>query len=341
MTAPITRQTLLETLQAFKRTAVLRAAIRLRIYDALAAGPTTPEKVAVELGLDERGTRILLGTMASQGLLDSDGVTYSAPEGAETLLVSTSPQYAGGAAKLVAADWEWSAMLDLADTVRNGHAGAHAGLTEPDLPYWVDFAADSTFVAAATCKQFLATTADWAEGRDALDVLDLGCGNALFGCEFARTHSAARVVALDWASVLPAVTAQAARSGVAHRVRTVAGDAFTADLGGPYDLVVLANLLPMFDRERGVELLRRVAAVVAPGGRVVLTGFATGELPPAREHAAHGLSLMMLAGTAGGEAHPLAAYREMFARAGFEVETEDRVGELPVHVVLARRAANP
>lgn len=336
MTPAISRARVLEVLQAFKSTAVLRTALELRIYDVLAAGPRTPDSVAAALHLDERGVRILLGALAAHGLAESDGITYAALEGTAELLVTGSPGYVGASAPVLAADWEWAALRDLASTVRNGQTAA--GLDTPDMPYWVDFAEQYTFVAELACAQFLKATAEWAAARDEVRVLDLACGNALFGCEFAHRHPHARVTAIDGRDVLPAAQAQAARSQVADRVRTRPGDAFTDDLGGSYDLIILANLLPLFSPERGIVLLQRLAEAIDPGGRLTVVGFTTGERPPTEEHPAWQLSLMMLAGTAGGETHSLGTYHRMLAAAGFVVASEDQVGDLPLHVVVARKA---
>ena len=50
---------------------------------------------------------------------------------------------------------------------------------------------------------------------------------------------------------------------------TIAGDAFTVDLRGPYDVILITNLLHHFDFEANVRLLRRLRAALKPGGRAI------------------------------------------------------------------------
>ncbi|MGW4940918.1 methyltransferase family protein [Actinoplanes sp. NPDC004185] len=336
----ITAQELLETLQAYKRTSLLKAAIELKLFDALAGGPRSAEQLATELGTPQRATRILLGALAATGLLDSDGVKFVLPAGAERLLVSTSDQYRGGAVRLLAGDLEWDTMRDLASIVRHDGTLLADGADVPAFPYWTDFAQETTFVARAAAQTFIAAVKPWAGARTDLRILDVGCGHALPSLLLAQTLPGAEVCLLDSPPVLAHARANADRLGVAGRVHYLAGDAFTTPAGdlarhGPYDIVLLANLLPLFSAARGVELLRRLAPLLRPEGRLAVVGFTVGDRQPAEEHGAHMLSLLMLAWTAGGETHAVHTYREMLTAAGFGPPEVHPVGALPLHVLIS------
>jgi hypothetical protein len=123
--------------------------------------------------------------------------------------------------------------------------------------------------------------------------------------------------------------------GLTDRTAFIEGDAFTAPLDGPYDLVIVANLLPMFSEAQGITLLTRLAGALRPGGRLVTVGFTVDGGPAADEHAAHLLSLLMLISTPGGEAHSLDTTRRMLTASGFAELSARRVGPLPVYVVTA------
>ncbi|MFI9724248.1 methyltransferase [Streptomyces sp. NPDC052396] len=327
----ITRERLLEMMTAYRSTYLLRAAVELGLFDALAAGPADDRAVAAALGTSPRGTRILLRALVAVGLLDAEGDTYRLPEGGE-LLVTTNPGYAGANVKVAAGDWEWDTMRDLAELVRTGAPAAGPRADGTDCPYWVDFAENLTFVTKSGAA-FLAETLD--AGRS--DILDVGSGAGLFGYAVAAGHPESRVWSLDGPEVLTVARRHAARLGLDGRAAYLEGDAFDAPLGGPYDVVVLANLLCQFSRERSVELLRRLAGVLRPGGRLAITGFTTGDVPPARAHHAHMLELLMLGWTEGGEVHSTDAYLSMLAEAGFTGTTVHQRDGLPLRVLVAHR----
>lgn len=337
----VTRQNLLETLQAYKRTSLLRAAMDLGVFDALADGPHDAAELARVLGVDARALRVFLGAAAATGLLAAEGAAYALPPGAGDLLVSGRPGYAGHAVRINVSDWEWEVMRDLAGTVRKGSTPLVPDATEETFTYWEDFAAQGTFVTRAAATTVVEETRSWAQRHGAPRVLDAGCGHALFGLEYLRAHPRASLTGLDRPGVLAHARRNAERVGVADRVTWIEGDLFSTPLGGPYDLVILANMLPMFGREQGTALLRRLAGVMAPGGRLVTAGFSVDGGAPSDEHAAHMLSLLMLVSTPGGEAYSLADTRRMLSDAGLADVGVRRVDPLPVQVVTAEARHTP
>jgi C-methyltransferase len=334
----ISRERLLAMMTAFKQTYLLRTAIELRVFDALAGGRCDADDVAAILRTDPRATRMLLRALAAAGLLQLDGEQFQLVDGAAELLVTSSPEYCGGVVRVAAGDAEWDAMRNLADAVRHGGAVGPVDALAPDFPYWTDFATHLTFATrpgAAFVTDLLRT---WISGRDSLDVLDVGCGHGLFGFALAQADPRARVTCQDWPAVLGVAKEHADRAGVADRVAYLPGDAFEVPLDGPYDVVILGNMLFQFSVRRGVELLRRLAAVLKPGGRMVVIGFTTGDRPPAGDYHAHLLNLLMLAWTPEGELHSPAMYRKMLATAGLtDPQLHERPG-LPLRAVVAAKS---
>jgi SAM-dependent methyltransferase len=338
---PLTRQTILETLLAFKRTSLLRTAVELRVFDALAAGPQDADHVASAVGAPPRAVRVLLTALASAGLVTEQGAPeherFGLVEGADRLLVTSSPEYAGDAVTVAASQLEWETMGSLTEVVQVGGTLLNKDASDPDFTYWQDFAAHGTFATRPVAAGLSAALGTWAAGRERIRLLDVGCGHALFGLTFAQTFPQTDVVGLDWPGVLPQARKNAEAMGLAERTTLLPGDAFTADLGGLYDLVVLANFLPQYSEQDGIRLLRRVGAVLAPGGRVVAAGFTVGDLDPAREFGGRMLSLLLLAWTRGGEVPATEGYLRMFRAAGYaEPEIHDVPG-LPTRLFIARQ----
>jgi SAM-dependent methyltransferase len=336
---PITRQTILETLLAFKRTSVLRTAIELRVFDALADGPRDAAHVAEQIGASARAVRVLLTSLASIGYVTEHGAPehekFALAEGAERFLLTTSPEYAGDATVVAASGLEWETMGSLTDIVRAGTTLLERDAGSPGFPYWRDFAAHGTFATRPVADALVRALDGWASGREQVRLLDVGCGHALFGLAFAEAVPQARVVGIDWPEVLPMARANAAAMNLTERTDLIPGDVFTDDLQGPYDLVVLANFLPQYSQEESSRLLRRIRGVLAPGGRVVAAGFTVGDFGPGREFGGRMLSLLLLAWTRGGEVPATEGYLRMFRDAGYaEPEIHDVPG-LPTRLFVA------
>ncbi|MFE1908073.1 class I SAM-dependent methyltransferase [Streptomyces gardneri] len=105
--------------------------------------------------------------------------------------------------------------------------------------------------------------------------LDLGCGpgrNTLYLASLGYEVDAVDLsaTAIRWAEER---TAEAGAEGV----RFVNGDAFTAVLDGPYDLVYDSGCFHHLPPHRRVSYLALLDRVLAPGGHLALTAFAAGE----------------------------------------------------------------
>ncbi|MFE0653563.1 class I SAM-dependent methyltransferase [Streptomyces sp. NPDC059534] len=106
-------------------------------------------------------------------------------------------------------------------------------------------------------------------------VLDLGCGpgrNTLYLASLGYEVDAVDLsgAAIGWAR-------ERAREAGADGVRFVCGDAFTAALDGPYDLVYDSGCFHHLPPHRRVTYLAFLERVLTPGGHVALTAFAAGE----------------------------------------------------------------
>ncbi|MEU4209207.1 class I SAM-dependent methyltransferase [Streptomyces sp. NPDC026206] len=333
----VTRQDLLTMMSSVRRTGILRAGVELKVFDALAGGPAAPEAVAASCGADPRGTRILLNALAATGLLETDGDRFLLAPGAESTLVTTHPDYYGHAVRLAASDYEWDAIKRLADAVRSGGTVMEENAESPSYAFWEDFAALGTLntppIAALVADKLL----PWPGEQGELKVLDVACGHGLYGYTLAGREPRAHVWSLDWPNVLAVTEANAERLGVRERAHFIAGDMFDVPLEGPYDVVVVANVLHHFSAGRAGLLLARVAEAVRPGGKLVAIAISTSDGHPRHDPVPHLFSALMLAWTSEGQVHPVSAYEDMVASAGFARPKLYTLPHNPLRVLIADR----
>jgi len=304
-----------DTMNAYQRTAALRGAIELDLFSAIDAGAVTAAELAGEIKGSERGTRILCDYMVIIGFLNKQGDRYSLTPESAKFLSRRSPAYLGSAVTFLNAPLMLDSFRDVAAIVRNGGAVlTEEGTMAPEHPIWVEFArAMAPLMTMAS--EFIAELVG-AESGEPWKVLDIAAGHGLFGIAIAKRNPNARIVALDWPSVLAVATENAQQGGVADRHGALPGSAFVAEYGSGYDLALLTNFLHHFDEPTCEILLRKVYASLKPGGRLVTLEFIPNEdrVSPA---ASAGFSLMMLGTTASGDAYTFSQLEKMLRNAGF------------------------
>ena len=302
-----------DTVQAYQRTAALRAAIELELFTAIGEGARTVPAVAAACRASERGTRILCDYLTIIGFLTKDGGDYRLTPDSSVFLNKRSPAYLGGAVDFLTTPVVLRHFDDLAATVRRGSIAKQDSTVADENPVWETFARammPMMMMPAQAMAEILGAAAS------PIKVLDVAAGHGLFGIVIAQRNPQAEVVAVDWAGVLKVATENAAKMGVGARHTVLAGDAFTADWGAGYDIALMTNFLHHFDVPTCTTLLKKVAASLKPGGRIAVLEFVPNDdriSPPA----AATFAMQMLGDTPSGDAYTLRELTAMLNAAGF------------------------
>ncbi len=304
-----------ETVNAYQRTAALKAAIELEVFTALAEGNTTAASLAARCRTSERGMRILLDYLVIIGFLTKAGEPYALTADSAFFLDRNKPSYLGGAIEFLLMPELIGNFDKLSEVVRKGGTVmSEEGTVSPENPIWVQFAR-AMMPMMMMPAQAIAQLVQVAPDRPA-KALDIAAGHGIFGITLAQAYPNVEVVALDWASVLEVARENAQKFGVADRHSLLPGSAFEVDWGSGYDLILLTNFLHHFDPPTCEQLLKKAHAALNENGRVITLEFIPNEdrvTPPG----AAAFSLMMLGSTAAGDAYTAAEYKEMFHHAGF------------------------
>ncbi len=304
-----------QTVNAHQRTEVLRTAIELEIFTAIAEGMKTPASLAKRCGASERGVRMLADSLTVAGFLNKQNSEYSLTPDSELFLDKRSPAYLGGTMNFMLSPPLIEGFKNLTGAVKKGGTVvSDEGTTQAEHPEWVTF--------ARSMAPMMKGPADWIanwvsqQSPHARKVLDVAASHGIFGVEIAKKVHHAEITALDWANVLTVAQENAEAAGIKDRFHTLPGSAFAVDLGQGFDLVLLPNFLHHFDVPTCETFLKKVHACLNTDGQVITLEFVPNEdrvSPPAMAD----FGLIMLATTPAGDAYTFSQYDRMFRNAGF------------------------
>ena len=294
-------------------TATVAAAADVGVFTALAAGEARPSELAERLGLNERSLGIVLPVLAELGILEAVGVAYRMSDSWRPRLADpSSAEFVAGGLPL----WlgNLGALTELPEVLRAGEQVRKSRRVRDE----------------AAMRRFLAGMA--AAPRDRIDrivsgcmarcpkaktVLDLGAGPGVMARVF--VERGLRVTMLDTPETI-AVTCVAYGLDAMPDLELVGADFNDAPLpSGPFDIVLMSNVLHIYGPVTCRELLTRVGQVVRPGGVAAIAEFVRGRSPRAAR-----LALTMLLRTERGNTYSEDEYRVWMAEAGFDdVEIDD------------------
>ena len=300
---------------------VLVAATRLGLTARLAAGPATADELAADLALQPTPLHLMLDCLRSTGYVALRSGRYRLTRTARRWLDPASDL---SVARFVAGTgdyWAWWAQLP--EVARTGTPTGHHD-APPDDPYWRRYITGQLDLARLSAGEVAARLAIADQARS---VLDIGGGHGWYSVQLCRRHPRLSSVVLDLPGSARIGSEIVAGAGLADRVRFREGNALSADLGGPHDLVLCFNLVHHLTEEQILDLLVRVRAALRPAGSLaILDGFAE---PDGRGSAAgHFLGLFTYL-SSGSRSYTPDQLRDWLARTGFTPPRHVPVRRIP------------
>lgn len=305
-----------DTINAYQKTAALKAGIELKIFTHIGAGAETAADIAKRCDAAERGVRILCDTLTAFGFLTKPDSRYRLTTDSAAFLDSNSPTYIGGVIDFLLSPKLTSNFDHLTAAVKKGGTSeTELGTLAPEHPIWLQFARAMTPMMIPP-SQLLAGLIP-LDGNRPTRVLDIAASHGVWGLAFAQKNPKTQLVALDWAPVLEVARQNAERAGLGDRFTTIPGSAFDVDFGTDYDLVLIPNFLHHFNVKTCVEFLKKVRTALRSDGRVVIVEIVPNPDRISPPEVAR-FSLVMLASTPEGDAYTFPELEGMLKDAGFK-----------------------
>lgn len=291
---------------------IFRCAIELRLWEKVAAGQDTPEKMAASQGWDPVGTRMLLDAVCSLQLLSKQGDRFLLVPESEAYLLPASPAYKGS---LPLSESHWEGDGKLAESIRSGKRPIHyCATTEAVLGMWVaDYSRNWAYPEIYLADSDKIWQSLDIQARDGLSVLDVACGPAPKSLALARQHPGISLTFLDWEDILQKACQAASSLGIEKQVKKLPGDLWRVDFGEDlFDVLWLGNITHFFSPDENIRLFRKAQRALVHGGAIVVNsaGRRDGDFPVWAE-------LWLYAVSSGGAGYDFAEYKAMLEKAGF------------------------
>jgi len=245
-------------------TKILLTAVRLDVFSALNGKQKTLPDLAGRLGAHRETLGLLLNALVAMRLLKKDGDCYENAVVAATHLVRSSAQYVGHL--LLLHDAEWDNWGKLEQTIRTGKrlVDRHVFETDPDL------GSNVLAVLHRIGQQSGPDLAKRLQLSGPVRFLDLGGGAGTNAIAFCRTYPELSATVFDLPATLRLTERTVKEAGLESRIALLPGDFNKDELGGPYDVALMSDILHYQDFSTNASLVKRVWAHLVPGGRLVI-----------------------------------------------------------------------
>lgn len=245
-------------------TKILLTAAKLDVFSALDGRGRTAAEAAEKIGADVRALELLLNALVAIRLLTKTGDAYTNTPVASTHLVKHGPQYIGHL--LLLHDAEWDNWGKLEESIKTGRSPVtqHVFETDPAL------GANVLSVLHRIGQQSGPDLAKRLALDQARTLLDLGGGAGTNAIAFCSVYPQLSATVFDLATTLPVTERTVKEAGLEDRIALKAGDFNRDSLGGPYDVVLMSDILHYQDSATNAALVKKIQGHLNPGGRLII-----------------------------------------------------------------------
>jgi acetylserotonin N-methyltransferase len=329
--------TVLDLIEAFRRSKAMFAAVHLGVFDKLEDEPQSSDELAAELKVNASALRRLLNGCVGLKLLRRDGDEYQNTPAASRYLVSRSPDTLAGYIQYSDASL-YELWSHLEDAVREGtnrwtqSFGSRNALFDH---YFRDDVQAASFLGGMhgfgqISSRVIVRAFDLSRFQHLVDLGGATGHLAIAACE---AYANLRATVLDLPRVERFARSYIEGSSVRDRVKYVAGDFFDQPLPQG-DVYALGRILHDWEEAKISALLKKISRSLAQGGALLiaeslLNDEQTGPVYTLMQ------DLNMLVCTDGRE-RTAAEYRSLLETAGFSEVQFHRTG-LPLDAILAKK----
>lgn len=250
---------------------IFLTSVRLDLYTALAAGPKSPDQIAMALQISPTYLGRFLDALVTMGLLERDGKGYANTPIVSEFLVKTSPFYMGEL--MLLQDEEWGHWENLEEIIRSGRPAVKGNIfmNRPDI------GALALKVLHRMANRVAPTLARQIDLSSHKTFLDVGGGAGTFSMAFCRQYPHLQATLLDLPQTLTTTKKHLDEAGMSERIHLVEGNFNRDPLPGRFDVIFLSDILHYQTYEENAALIHKCFRATNTGGRLILKDMFLGE----------------------------------------------------------------
>ncbi len=309
-------------------------AVKLRLPDLLADAPRSSADLARELKVNDDALYRVLRTLVSLGIFEDKGSRMFANNLASSLLRSATPGSMYEMALWMSDPFHFQVYANALHSVKTGEPAVEKTFGVPVFEWFPKNPEESeVFNNAMTMFSAMVIPAvlDVYDFSGIATLVDVAGGHGRVLTSILEKYPAMRGVLFDLEHVLAGARPVIDSLGLSNRCRTVSGDFFKAVPEGG-DAYIMKHIIHDWDDERAATILKNIRAAMNRGGRIILieSVVPSGSQPDFSKI----IDLEMLL-MPGGRERTEQEFRDLFARAGFEL-TRIVPTKSPLSVIEAR-----
>jgi len=265
----VTPERLMELSFAYAPPLIINAGVSNKVFDSLEDGAKTVDQISEETGASQRGLRSIMNALIGLGLLKKDRQRrYSLTPESAAFLVSNKPGTLAGFFETMLPQLV-SKWLPLTDIVHKGRPVRAVNQEAEGIEFFSQLVENIIPMSYAGAQK-LAAHLKVAKANGEIRILDLAAGSGIWGIALAQKAPRVRVVAVDWAGMIPTTKRITEKFGARDRFDFVEGDLLEANFGSGYDIATLGHILHSEGEDRSRELLRKAFGALKSGGTIAI-----------------------------------------------------------------------
>lgn len=245
-------------------TKILLTAVKLELFTMLNEKELSAGEIASRIHADSERLELLMNALVAIRVLRKQGDRFANTSVAQTYLVKTAAQYIGHL--LVLQDAEWDNWGRLEQTILTGRSPVtrHLFETNPEL------GANVLSVLDRIGQHSGPELAKRLRLDGVTSLLDLGGGAATNAIAFCQAYSGLHVTVFDLPDTLKTAERRVTEAGLASRIELIPGDFNCDGWGGPYDAVLMSDILHYQGLGANARLVKQAFLYLKPGGRLIV-----------------------------------------------------------------------